>query len=297
MSFNCSKCKREFASEEIYDKHVKMNRCKEPYVCKKCEYATNRKADYTRHINTKKCKKNCSQLNFKCEHCDAKFRDNYNLQKHLNRKKPCISKNNTTNNIQNVNNGIVNNGNMTINILEAYGTSKKYLSKGEEYTFNRLTVAPNIDDDSLIEKFKKELSTPTILDNNIEQPATFSRIVSSCIPKHPHLSNVPIPLFTCRSIFGNVLVKYKNSIKELNLDVIASLITKIKEDIDSSQLERVIPPSFLEYTTDYLYGVLITYSEKMNICALEKDMAYQCSQCFRGFKNELDFQTHKYQDH
>jgi uncharacterized C2H2 Zn-finger protein len=93
MSFNCSKCKREFDSEEIYDKHVKLNRCKEPYVCKKCEYATNRKADYARHINTKKCKKNTRPSKFKCERCDAMFRDNYDLTRHLNKKKSCISTN------------------------------------------------------------------------------------------------------------------------------------------------------------------------------------------------------------
>lgn len=306
INYTCSKCKREYDSEEKYSKHIKLNRCIKPYECKLCNYTTNRKSSYDKHINTKKCKLNSSKK-FKCNICKATFRDNYNLQKHLNKKNPCssnssnvttnITNNNNTHNITNNNTQNINNGNITINILESYGTSKKYLSKGEQFLFNRLKIAPNIDDNSFISKFKKELETSAILDNNIERPSTFSRILSSCVPKDPHLSNHPIPLFTCNSIFENVLVKHKNSIKELSLDVISSLIKKIKEDIDSSQLERVIPPSFLEYTTNYLYGVLITYSEKMNVCALEKDMAYQCDKCFRKFKTNSDLSNHTHEEH
>ena len=162
MSFNCSKCKREFDCKEVYDKHVKMNRCKEPYVCKKCEYTTNRKSSYQSHINTKKCKKNCRRLNFKCEQCDAMFRDNYDLQKHLNRKKPCISKNNTTNNIQNVNNGIVNNGNMNnieINLGAPNGINLQETIKLKECFFELMQIPRDLNNHDELEKFKFELQS------------------------------------------------------------------------------------------------------------------------------------------
>ena len=114
MSFNCSKCSkcsREYDSEETYNKHIKLNRCKEPYECKSCNYITKKKTDFTKHLNTKKCKNNSpkeSPKNFKCERCGNAFRDNYDLQRHLNKKVPCLAQgaqgttiNNTINNIPN----------------------------------------------------------------------------------------------------------------------------------------------------------------------------------------------------
>jgi uncharacterized C2H2 Zn-finger protein len=58
MDQECTRCKRLFNSSMDYEKHIKSNRCKEPYECEHCNYITNRKSDYEKHIETKKCKDN-----------------------------------------------------------------------------------------------------------------------------------------------------------------------------------------------------------------------------------------------
>lgn len=103
MSYNCSTCNREYNSdeEEKYNKHITSNKCKELYECVACDYSTKLKGNYTRHLATKKCAKNTKNYNrktknFECEICGLTFRDNHNLQKHLNRKTPCIPISNNT---------------------------------------------------------------------------------------------------------------------------------------------------------------------------------------------------------
>jgi len=84
---------RTFDSAEIYEKHVKSNRCKTPYTCEVYDYCTNRKDNYEKHMNSQKCKDKQKTAEKKklyaCPDCQKPFRDNYLLSRHLNRKVPC----------------------------------------------------------------------------------------------------------------------------------------------------------------------------------------------------------------
>ncbi len=92
-NLRCAKCNRIFDVEREYIKHVFLNRCRKPYQCKSCNYIIRRKSDYKKHLETKKCKENIRGLKrankFMCDRCGHKFRDNFILSRHLNRKIPC----------------------------------------------------------------------------------------------------------------------------------------------------------------------------------------------------------------
>lgn len=104
------------------------------YVCKCCNYYTNRKSSYKQHLETNKhllrSKEDESNVNikyFKCDYCDKRFSHASSLSRH--KKNRCKVKNNiltnnyvnnNTNNIthQHINNNTVinNNNNQNINI-------------------------------------------------------------------------------------------------------------------------------------------------------------------------------------
>lgn len=66
------------------------------YNCTLCNYITAYKSNYTRHLKSKKCIENNkkSQISYKCPRCDKSFRDNYNLNRHLNKKNSCMNNTN-----------------------------------------------------------------------------------------------------------------------------------------------------------------------------------------------------------
>lgn len=93
MDQECTRCKRSFDSSMDYEKHIKSNRCKEPYECESCNYITNRKSSYDNHLKSKKCKENSRmgerKKTYTCPQCNKPFIDNYHLSRHLNRKNSC----------------------------------------------------------------------------------------------------------------------------------------------------------------------------------------------------------------
>ena len=69
------------------------------YSCEICSYNTNLKGNYSRHLKTKKCIQNTKEKEeqketvFICSGCNRSFRDDFNLQRHRQKKIPCISSN------------------------------------------------------------------------------------------------------------------------------------------------------------------------------------------------------------
>lgn len=58
------------------------------YICNLCKYSTDRKNNFDKHNETNKHK---SKFKFICNKCNKQFRDNFNLLRHINKKKSCVN--------------------------------------------------------------------------------------------------------------------------------------------------------------------------------------------------------------
>jgi len=311
---NCFRCNRFFDSKEKYDKHVKSNKCKEPYHCEKCNYTVNRKSSYNKHLNTKKCKLNDTNQNpvkFKCELCGVSFRDNYDLQRHLSKKTPCIAVGiNTTinngtinnNNTHNTNNGTVNNNNNNINlnvVLSNYGVDMKSLPKVEQFLLKKLKVAPNITDPKYLEAFKedleKELCTYSFEDEE-EQKKDNTRILNKffdkCIPREPKLKH-SMPVFTS-NMFEDVLIKDNDSIIALNIPVLQQLLLFLKNvsENNKEELQNSGHDFYSDYIIHHVEDKLVDIKYKINEFLMLMNNIYGCHLCTERFKSNTILQKH-----
>lgn len=315
----CPKCSREFDSEVKYDKHIKLNRCKEPYECLSCNYITKRKTDYTKHLNTKKCKNNniTTLKNFKCERCGVAFRDNHDLQRHLNKKVSCIQQSliQTSNQMINSNNQTINsnnnqminsNNNINLNIvLSNYGLGLKDLPNIEQFLLKKAAVAPNLTDEKHIDKFKEELQKEFknyCSSDEETQKITNTRIVSkflldSCIPKKPQLRH-SIPLFTSE-MFEDILVKENNEMVVLDLQMLNNLIEQLKNlsETDTEQIKECTNDMKVDALLRMIESKLIGVKYTINEYLQKINHLYGCHLCTERFKNNNHLQKHMEETH
>lgn len=319
MNFECNRCYRNYESEEKYNKHVKLGRCKEPYECKNCDYVTNRKSSYDKHLNTKKCKMNTSKIsskNFECEICGLTFRDNCDLQRHVNKKTPCIPRdntainngtiNNTTNNTNNTN--ITNTTNNTLNYNQQYNVilsecqmnPNEKLSKVNEHLINGFIYSPNISDERYMSVFK-ENKLPKLIKNYSPSNPEHQRddntlmathFIDGTIPQNPQLSDI-IPIFMHEKS-KNILVKDNNEIVRLNSKVLQNLLEKIKGL--SIEFQERLKDSTNEVREEY---ILNNITEKLQIMKktlqtllFKIDNPFSCENCICCFKTPNLLQKH-----
>lgn len=296
MNQECSRCKRSFDSSEDYEKHVKSNRCKEPYVCEPCDYITNRKSSYDNHIKTQKCKENHKtkekEKKYACPHCKKPFRDNYVLSRHLNRKNPCyasaavmitnnnntVNNTNNTNNSNNTNNTMTNSNNRTI-IINAHDPSAflKDLNKVDKAIYNNMLQAYSINSPESIERMNEICET---------LPYKQPRIITK--EKRPHYTEEELDMVNneaCRlsnnqylshllkkSFFDTddleytpffripnskkITVKYDNGLQELDYDIIQQLVSNIHHKMTLLEKEETICLHRIKKSIDEAYETI-----------------------------------------
>lgn len=264
MSHKCSKCLRTYDLVELYEKHIKDNRCKELYVCEPCNYTTNRKSSYDSHLKSKKCKdvhkKEERKKLYACPHCSKSFIDNYHLSRHLNRKVPChivssIINNNTNttnshnNTNTNANNTMMNSNNKTI-IINAHDPSAfiKDLDKVDRAIFNNLLQSHSIDSPESIEKMNEigqyiPYKEPRLVTKETKPRYSEEEIEAYNNDSYQISNNQYLGSLFQRSFFDpndlecapffkipntkKITVKYKNELRELDYDIIQQVIDKI----------------------------------------------------------------------
>lgn len=293
MIHTCSKCKREYDSEEKYNKHIKLNRCIEPYECKLCNYITKNKTDFNKHLNTKKCKLNSSKK-FKCDKCNAIFRDNYNLQKHMNKKNPC-SLNNTQNN-STINN-YINNYNQQYNVVMIHCgiSSKKKISDVDDHLINKLIASPDITNDKFINEFIKEeklnmyekkFSSGNKESYKKDNSMILTDFLGETIPRNPRLHD-KIPIFHHDKL-DTPLVKENNEIVPLDEDLLIKLLEKIKSLTTDFQNTLKNSPNDIdtEYINRYVSHKTIPLKQAIYELLFRLDNPFYCDKCSINFKSQ-----------
>lgn len=140
------------------------------YECKSCNYSTKLKGNYTRHLDTQKCKINSSKelsKNFKCTNCEATFRDNYGLSRHINKKVPCTTVTNTVNEKGSIiNNGTIETHDVGIKIhIQISDTTADDIIAIQKGLFSLMDEFEGIDTPERIEKFKSDIQNMLIEEN------------------------------------------------------------------------------------------------------------------------------------
>jgi hypothetical protein len=172
MLINCTKCNKRFKNEILLKIHnEKFKNCNiANYICELCNFKTNNKIRYNNHFLSKTHllneKNNQNQIiirDYTCANCNHKFRDQYNLDRHLARKIPCHNNNtvinNITNNITNihndnsVNNTQINN-NLVINVNNPNALLKNLNSLDSAY-INNLNLSYSIDDPESLDRLRE----------------------------------------------------------------------------------------------------------------------------------------------
>lgn len=271
MNYTCSTCRRIFESIEVYNKHSKSNKCKEPYECKACNYITKKKDHFSKHLNTQKCKKNTSiELEkevYKCSYCQKTFRDSYVLSRHLNKKFSCIKAgttitNNTIQNSHNTNNtnNVTTNNNV---IIHAHDPSAflKELNKVDKSIYHHVLGAYSINSPESIERLNDIASNtryrkPTLI-NPEEYPSDEEEDIHNANNERlkeensKYLSNV-----FCKAFLDNenleympflrvpntnkFKVKFNNQLCEFDFDIVGSLIDIMKHKMEMITKEKNI---------------------------------------------------------
>lgn len=310
MNYSCSKCNREYDSKEKYNKHVKSNRCKEPYECKYCNYITNRKSSYDKHINTNKCKNNSSKelsKNFKCTNCEATFRDNCDLQRHINKKVPCISRtttiNNTTNNniMNNTINNTINNTMNNINlILSQQGLVLKDFHETEQYSLRKLPTAPNLLDQKVLDKFKetsqKDFDNYSLTNKDfqkIDNTRMLSNVFKLHIPKNIS-AKTSLPFFTSE-LFDGIIIKDNDTeyiLDAENMDKLLNILKSLSEE-KKEELMNTSNEIDIDALIQSIQNIFSDVRYKIDECLERIKNIYSCGNCERIFKTVTQRNNHR----
>ena len=285
MTEECARCKRSFDSATDYEKHIKSNRCKEPYNCTYCNYTTKKKDHFDRHIKTKKCKDNHKnkekEKKYACPHCSKPFRDNFLLSRHLNRKNPCYASpamkiTNTTNNNNTTNNTMTNSNNNTI-IINAHDPAAflKELNKVDRAIYNNVLQSFSIDAPESIERMNEisesiPYKQPKLLTK--ERLPTYSEEELEFFNNEAHrlANNSYFTKLLEKSFFDTneleytpffkipnskkIAVKHNNDLKELNYDIISQLVTNINHKMTLLEKEDTICLHRIKNSIDEVYN-------------------------------------------
>jgi len=277
----CNKCNREFNSNEKYNKHVKSNRCKEPYECKVCNYIVKRKSDYIKHTSSKKCIKKTKELEdkkekestFVCEGCNKSFRDQFNLQRHKQKKTPCnpsiiINNNDNSNNVY----------------IQAHDPSAfiRNLNKVDKAMFNNMLGAHSINSPESIQRLTElaegiQYNPPRLMDPSQYSPEE-EEDIENANNEYRKFSNTRfLSKLFCKAFLDcneleyapffrvptskKLKVKYDNKLHELNNDIVFSLIdsfihkmeiVKKEKNIDLWGIEESIHKAYDDFRIDFL---------------------------------------------
>ena len=286
MTYECSRCKRIFDSDDICKKHLKTNRCKEPYVCEPCDYTTRRKDHFDRHINSKKCKENHKieekQKKYECPHCSKSFRDNFLLSRHLNRKTPCHINTiiNTTTTNTNSNNSTINNmmnsNNKTI-IINAHDPSAflKDLNKVDRAIYNNVLQSFSINAPESIEKMNEiggyiPYKEPRLVTKETKPRYSEEEIEAYNNDSYQMSNNQYLGNLFQRSFFDTndleytpffkipntkkITVKFNNELRELDYDIIQQIISKINHKMNLLEKEENVSLYQIKKAIDEAYG-------------------------------------------
>lgn len=287
MSHECPRCKRTYDSDELYDKHIKDNRCKELYVCEPCNYTTNRKSSYDAHLKSKKCKdmhktEERKKL-YTCIHCSKCFIDNYHLSRHLNRKNPCYAVSSTVHNTNTMNttnntNTMMHSNNKTI-IINAHDPSAflKDLNKVDRAIYNNVLQSHSIDAPESIEKMNEigqyipykepRLATKESKPRYSEEEIEAYNNDSYQIANDQYFRELFQRSFfdpddlECAPFFKipnskKITVKFNNKLRELDYDVIEHVIDKISHKMTLLKQEKTVSLYKIKQVIDKEYETI-----------------------------------------
>lgn len=276
----CEKCEKTFDQEKMYDIHLLKNTCKqkEIFTCNVCEYSTKIKCNYMKHLTTKKCKEKTKNLQknktYECSLCKKVFRDNYNLEKHTQRKNTCVPLppsttiysnhiNNSNNTIQqNINNGIIINA-QNSTVINAHDPSAfiKDLNIIDKRIYNNMLQSYSINSPESIERLTNIASTTIYRPPKMIDPAKYPSDEEEDIENANHerlkdentkyVSNI-----FCQAFFDKdnldfapffrvpsskkIKVKYDNHLHELDMHIVFSLIDSFMHKMQIIQKEKNI---------------------------------------------------------
>lgn len=186
-----------------------------------------------------------------------------------------------------------------------YGVELKDLPKIEQFLLKKLSVAPNLSDETHIQSFKdelqKELLNYSFDDTTEEQIKDNTRILSKfikkCIPKDPKLKDT-IPIFTS-DMFEDILVRENNDIVALTRSVLQDLLMFLKalSKKDKEELQNTSNEMKFEYILNSIQDDFVNIRYKISECLQLINHNYSCHLCPKQFKSNVFFQKHLREDH
>lgn len=260
------------------------------YSCEICSYNTNLKGNYSRHLKTKKCIQNTKEKEeqketvFICSGCNRSFRDDFNLQRHRQKKIPCAplhmnNSHNNNNTQMNSNNTIHNN--VFINAHDPNAFIKN-LNKVDKAIYNNVLGSYSINSPESIERLTQIANettyvSPRLLDPN-EYPLNEEEDIENANHEYRKISNSSyLSKVFCKAFLDfneleytpffrvpttkKIKVKYDNGLCEWGADVIHSLvdsfihqmeIVKKEKNIDVWKVDQAIHKAYDEYRFNFL---------------------------------------------